>query len=90
MAYAVGGIVFLLGVVGYAAVETRLELRQDQPGRGKEPQIISRLLLLVRANLQASSRAASMAHHRQAGAWPVSRPTIHHHGLCYSATTATP
>ncbi len=30
MAYAVGGIVFLLGVVGYAAVETRRELRHDQ------------------------------------------------------------
>jgi hypothetical protein len=30
MAYAVGGIVFLLGVMGYATVETRRELRQDQ------------------------------------------------------------
>ena len=30
MAYAVGGIVFLLGVVGYAAIETWLELRHDQ------------------------------------------------------------
>jgi hypothetical protein len=30
MAYGVGGILFLLCVVGYAAVETRLELRHDQ------------------------------------------------------------
>jgi hypothetical protein len=30
MAYAVGGIVCLLGVVGYAAIETRRELRHDQ------------------------------------------------------------
>jgi hypothetical protein len=30
MAYAMGGIVFLLGVVGYAAIETRRELRHDQ------------------------------------------------------------
>jgi hypothetical protein len=30
MAYAVGGIVFLLGVVGYAAIESHRELRHDQ------------------------------------------------------------
>ena len=30
MAYAVGGLLFLLGIVGYAAVETRRELLHDR------------------------------------------------------------
>jgi hypothetical protein len=30
MAYAVGGLLFLLGIVGYAAVETWRELLHDQ------------------------------------------------------------
>ena len=30
MAYALGGILLLAGVVFYAAVETRFELRRDQ------------------------------------------------------------
>jgi hypothetical protein len=30
MAYAIGGILLLLGIVLYAVVETRRELRQDQ------------------------------------------------------------
>jgi hypothetical protein len=45
MAYAVGGIVFLLGVVGYATVETRRELRHDQKKLAEAERTASDLIL---------------------------------------------